>query len=520
MKKMVFIAPKYREDSKLADRIRSMAESRNLEYDELYIGKEFNPIYQKKFGYLALTTDIMIVDCTITDASDDGGVYPALTAHVNPFNHIIVISETQLPLNITPFRKIAPKEDGQRLSVEHIVGKLPELIDESLAKDNYKRVDTPMEELFKLPQRMATATQEIIEASFDIRKRERKGTNVMISYRNRHFEDVEAFVKTITGTDMESVQKREAMGCSGKYEVKVLPPASLCGDDEAHTPMRRWMLVGLLEDNIADVDEVWVYGTPDYKESWWTMAEMVMVSKLNRECGKKIKVRVYDPIGERFLPDNPKAFCPELTDKQYARLNRLLSNTRPDTMGPECNENIAKLKDILPFIELCPKRILENYKEQLRSYYELCIPVYGDPEVRRKKIDEEVEAMTDPEIIRDYVNDEVFQPDFWNLISYGTSHDQGCFDGTINVDKFLSEPTDEIKGLTIEDFERAASEAEAINLWTKSLPEMYSVTRAGYDRYLWLGTREGKPTVKKGNAPGLEKIPIFNIRALGTKEDI
>ena len=31
------------------------------------------------------------------------------------------------------------------------------------------------------------------------------------------------------------------------------------------------------------------------------------------------------------------------------------------------------------------------------------------------------------------------------------------------------------------------------------------------DRYLWLATRRGRPTIKEGNAPGLERIPIYNI---------
>ena len=31
------------------------------------------------------------------------------------------------------------------------------------------------------------------------------------------------------------------------------------------------------------------------------------------------------------------------------------------------------------------------------------------------------------------------------------------------------------------------------------------------DRYLWLATRMGRPTIKEENAHGLERIPIYNI---------
>lgn len=42
-------------------------------------------------------------------------------------------------------------------------------------------------------------------------------------------------------------------------------------------------------------------------------------------------------------------------------------------------------------------------------------------------------------------------------------------------------------------------------------PLKYKVSKANIDRYLWSATRMGRPTVKEGNAPGLERIPVYNI---------
>ena len=90
------------------------------------------------------------------------------------------------------------------------------------------------------------------------------------------------------------VGKREE--AKNEVEIKVLPPGSLCDDYEAHTPMRRWMLVGLLEDHIRSVDEVWVYYNDIYTNSWWTLAEMVMVAYINHDRAEKDKVKllIYD----------------------------------------------------------------------------------------------------------------------------------------------------------------------------------------------------------------------------------
>lgn len=119
---------------------------------------------------------------------------------------------------------------------------------------------------------------------------------VMISYRNSCSKEVELFRKRVEAKD--------------EVEIKVLPPGSLCGDYEAHTPMRRWMLVGLLEDHIRSVDEVWVYYNDIYTNSWWTLAEMLMVAYINHDRADKdkVKLNVYDAGKKRFLAENEEEY--------------------------------------------------------------------------------------------------------------------------------------------------------------------------------------------------------------------
>ena len=110
----------------------------------------------------------------------------------------------------------------------------------------------------------------------------------------------------------------------------------------------------------------------------------------------------------------------------------------------------------------------------------------------------------------------MFKESFWNTISYQTEPKTSCFaNELIDVDKFMSIPMDEVTGHDISDFEKASVSSEnKIDLGSWPHPKYYKVSKSSHDRYLWLATRMGKPTVKDGNAPGLETIPIYNINML------
>lgn len=520
MKSLIFFIPEFRSSTPLAEGIKDIANKYNLEFELVTIKKDVNPLQQQQFLYAVHVSDIVVVDCTIPSDFNDGGVYPALTAQVNILNHVIVVSENNLPLNITPLRGVFPQKDGERYTIEYILKKTSEQIEQSLKEDTYSRIPEEMiNDFLKYQKEM----EEMLGASLVIRRRKKyEKTSVMISYRNSHSEEVEKFKSIITGTDIQSKNERHRLGCDGDYELKVLPPASLCGADEAHTPMRRWMLVGLLEDHIREVDEVWVYesrndnGEIDYTKSWWTIAEMIMVANINYDNIKKIRVKVYNPIKQQFYETTPQQYLVNVTEAQHKRLARYLSNTRPDTMGPECLAQVKQLKMIANLMRHSTEEMKQQMLENLRANFELSVPKTLEEDERKQMIDDMIKMYSDPDEIERYANDDVFQEKFWNDISYQTAETTDCFtNNRIDVDKFMSTPMDEVTGHPLEDFVKASLENEGtINLGTSENPLKYKVSKANIDRYLWLATRMGRPTVKEGNAPGLERIPIYNITRL------
>lgn len=517
MKSLIFFIPEFRSSTPLAEGIKDIANKYNLEFELVTIKKDVNPLQQQQFLYAVHVSDIVVVDCTIPSDVNDGGVYPALTAQVNILNHVIVVSENNLPLNITPLRGVFPQKDGERYTIEHILKELPEQIEQSLKEDTYSRIlEDMINDFLKYQKEM----EEMLVASLEMRRRRKhKKTSVMISYRNSHSEEVEKFKSIIVGTDPSSKNERHRLGCNGDYELKVLPPASLCGAEEAHTPMRRWMLVGLLEDHIREVDEVWVYesrdanGEIDYTKSWWTIAEMILVANINYGNTKKIRVKVYNPITQQFYETAPRQYIVNITEAQHKRLARYLSNTRPDTMGPECLAQVKQLKMIAKLMRYSTEEMKRQMLDNLRANFELSVPKTLEEDERKQMIDDMIKMYSDPDEIERYANDDVFKEEFWNDISYQTAEATSCFvNGCIDVDEFMSIPMDEITGHSLDDFVKASlKNGGAINLGSWIHPLKYKVTKANIDRYLWLATRMGKPTIKDGNAPGLERIPIYNI---------
>ncbi len=517
MKSLIFFIPEFRSSTPLAEGIKDIANKYNLEFELVTIKKDVNPLQQQQFLYAVHVSDIVVVDCTIPSDVNDGGVYPALTAQVNILNHVIVVSENNLPLNITPLRGVFPQKDGERYTIEHILKELPEQIEQSLKEDTYSRIlEDMINDFLKYQKEM----EEMLVASLEMRRRRKhKKTSVMISYRNSHSEEVEKFKSIIVGTDPSSKNERHRLGCNGDYELKVLPPASLCGAEEAHTPMRRWMLVGLLEDHIREVDEVWVYesrdanGEIDYTKSWWTIAEMILVANINYGNTKKIRVKVYNPITQQFYETAPRQYIVNITEAQHKRLARYLSNTRPDTMGPECLAQVKQLKMIAKLMRYSTEEMKRQMLDNLRANFELSVPKTLEEDERKQMIDDMIKMYSDSDEIERYANDDVFKEEFWNDISYQTAEATSCFvNGCIDVDEFMSIPMDEITGHSLDDFVKASlKNGGAINLGSWIHPLKYKVTKANIDRYLWLATRMGKPTIKDGNAPGLERIPIYNI---------
>ena len=126
-------------------------------------------------------------------------------------------------------------------------------------------------------------------------------------------------------------------------------------------------------------------------------------------------------------------------------------------------------------------------------------------EDRDKIVNDLLEMYSNPKAIMSYANDEVFKDEFWNNISYQTTHVTAAFKhGIIDVDAFMDTPMRELTKFKDKDLSAAAAKYSQIKLRNKK----YYVSE-GKQHNLWLATRMGVPIVK--DVPGFEIVQTYNL---------
>ena len=154
---------------------------------------------------------------------------------------------------------------------------------------------------------------------------------------------------------------------------------------------------------------------------------------------------------------------------------------------------------IAKLMRFSPQSVKEQMLENLQITFEQSVPRTMPENDRNEMIDNMMAMYSNPDEIEKYTDDDVFKDSFWNTISYQTDDKTSCFENdNIDVDKFMARPMIEVTGKSIEDFQEASNLPDGkINLGSRVHPKYYKVAKAANDRYLWLATRMGKPTIKE-----------------------
>ena len=85
----------------------------------------------------------------------------------------------------------------------------------------------------------------------------------------------------------------------------------------------------------------------------------------------------------------------------------------------------------------------------------------------------------------------------------------------IDIDCFLKAPMSEAFNLSteeIQDLQDLSESHKHFTIPTDTTNTTYIVKEIPISKYLWQATRTGQPTIVKDNIPGLEGIPICNIK--------
>lgn len=533
---------KYYSVSQSGELYKTIIKTMKKNYSGLFdvVFPEDSSFSQADFLLSLFRDDVVIVDCTIPDDLAKPTVYPILVAQVNMLDHVLVVSENDLPLNIKPLR--VPYVTNSKSINGKTRQNLSEWLEENL-KDilhNRYRDDNPSERI------MVQSVQDLLNHKSDMERiqeyssncekkriKSENRKNILISYRSQYYSEDYDGNKTLIRDRIHPNNYEE------EYDLHIFEPQSLCSGDEVLTPMRRWMLVGLLDDRIRLMDEVWVYYTPDYFDSWWTIAELVAVGYFNATTGRDnpIIVRVYDPaLGMLTEIDLEKELNINMNyevnnKKVYVeRMARLMANTRPDVMAPEAREDILRMKSLAGLLQNSSRFfrniILRRIRKTVSVMSMSSMPDNMSKEEKEEVLQHIIEMYSDPQVIIDYANDEVFSNDFWYKLSYGIGRSGKYFtkpdssqeskkNGIVNLDEFFNAPMQELIEYSENEIMGLLKNGTTINLGKHEGNTVFGKILSISTLYLWHITKMGKAGGKDGS--GLEPINIFHMRILSDK---
>lgn len=270
--------------------------------------------------------DLVIFDASIEGDNHEINNYRLANALQSPLEHVLVVSRTYLPLNIYTYKTGGfPSYKQQSLSNESILKWL---------ESELSRIDFHI-----LRDRSTKGIKNVVnylkasKAEHDsIRATE---TSVFISFRTKYaqLEENSEYKYSVS-----ELARRIETGCYGEPRtVKYLDNGSLVFNTELLTQWKAWQLLCIIDkEYISYCDEMWIYASDDYLNSWWTMGEQILFSylvyqkidKRPSSCAPK-KLMAYYPKEDRVeeikpIPINDsiaKSICRILIDCHPQDLN-------------------------------------------------------------------------------------------------------------------------------------------------------------------------------------------------------
>jgi hypothetical protein len=357
----------------------------------------------------------------------------------------------------------------------------------------------------------------------------------------------------------------------GKYHngipksVKFLEDGSLVFSTELNTKERMWQLLSIIDnDYISPADELWIYGSFDYLNSWWTRGELLIyayitASKIDRrKSDVQRKLMLYDPVKDTAQ----EIHLPELDEKFVKRLARIYSNCNPGGMGYESVKSLRMLSNILygtddekrdtldeycdiyikamlPVMlqekNICEKDIqkIVNDEDTKSEFKKLLEPFYKDlaeqastgkykPETRKfmkqvfdgqyvnmpEEMKKEIsfDDFFKTSFSREYLCDPVFQSDFWETVILFEAGDADI----CSIEELIKK----ISGLNTEDIFDFKDPPHVIAGSVNDISEGKIKNINGYrllkrpSRYIFMPTRGGCIDISPGGN-NLQELPVF-----------
>ncbi len=307
---------------KLASEVKGFAEAKYgfrafiIEYNSLHSSN-----YSWEFIRACADADAIVLDMTLEETSKDNNyrIIPPFYSH----ERVLIVSRSYVPINLKGCL------EGGTAKYSDSYTPLGQKTNQSILD----WLDGELEKISKNPRKF-NFFQKILPWYFrfgtenwgKLKQKEslyRKKNQIFVSYRSRHHSQVIELVRHLKNED--------------KYRdtfIFYFDPGELVYEDELLSPLRRWQLLSMIQDQIIASREVWLYLTEDYLDSWWTKGEVLSTLRFTSQNDLSDKLKIYDPQTDVVHPIDTKNL-PQLSETHVKRMNRYQTNSHPGMMAPE-----------------------------------------------------------------------------------------------------------------------------------------------------------------------------------------
>ncbi len=281
--------------------------------------------------------------------------YEAANAAAVALDNVLVVSRTPLPMNYRCLSSNVPElgrepldEDGKKKKyytnddiVKWVKSELDNMLNDRRipVPDKFKMKLPPFDELHTVSETLQPMMEQKYQDAIDFVRKKRVG-GAFVSYRTKYYGDVayhDFFVKDLPNF-IRDYHKNP------NYPVTIYGPGQVTY--EFMTEQRRWNVAKFVDDKIFEVDEVWIYETEDYYDSWWTQAEFISLiyKKSNGMRLPKIIVFRYNSDSNKLeASEVDGCFVPNVSDKTRRELARFYANA--DGYN-ENHENMRSIREL------------------------------------------------------------------------------------------------------------------------------------------------------------------------------
>jgi hypothetical protein len=350
------------------------------------------------FFAACLECDWVIVDLTRErDGINNFDIIGELPKH---FSKVSIVSRNYLPVNMYDVDgKGYPSYTKKKMTNEEIL---------RYVKWRYESDKEQQEpEIERLTYSDFVADQTLygsfLEKQIELyRKKRRKSFDIFVSFRTKYQDRCDDFpyrysVNELVGmlnNDQPDICDTDHLVDKRKYGGKInaycLNEGDLLYSSELLSRFRMWQILSFIDRYyLESCSELWIYGSEDYWDSWWTRGEVFAFYYLflsvhdKKNPERKKVVKIYDPVRHTIVKELSNEadllqYFRYDTGKFIQRYARFFSNCNIDSMGMESVKsiqvmrgNIGFLREVISMAKHYDDVVFDNMKQQflmIRQY--------------------------------------------------------------------------------------------------------------------------------------------------------